>query len=297
MKHLPEVFTIEELRERTGESPLHLAVLGDPVAHSASPQMHMAALREYSMPFVYGRILVKPHQLPEAMDLLRKFAFVGANLTIPHKTAVLPLVDSVSDHARCMGAANTLNLQTGRIEGFNTDGPGLARAVTEAFGVQLGRLRVMIVGAGGGAGRAVALQCALEGCPSITLVNRTHSKANELAEEIRKLPRGDSHQIRVEVPEHTAICDHSATTELVLQCSSVGMKDGDPSPLPPDFLHRGQLVYDTIYSRRTQLISDALKAGARTADGRGMLLHQGALAFEIWFGKPAPIEAMRAALG
>ncbi len=296
MKQFPEVFTVEELRAREKEPPLHLAVLGDPVAHSASPQMHMAALREYSMPFVYGRILVKPHELPEAVDLLRKSSFIGVNLTIPHKTAVLPLLDSISDHAHCMGAVNTLNLQAGKTEGFNTDGPGLARAVAEAFGVPLGKLRVMIVGAGGGAGRAVALQCALEGCPSITLLNRTVSKAQELAEEIRSIRQANSHALQVEVPEHNAIGDYSTKTELILQCSSLGMEEGDPSPLPQAFLRRGHLVYDTIYSRRTQLINDALKAGACTADGRAMLLHQGALAFEIWFGKPAPIEAMRAAL-
>jgi shikimate dehydrogenase len=195
-----------------------------------------------------------------------------------------------------MRAVNTLNLQAGKIEGFNTDGPGLARAVEEAFGVPLGKLRVMIVGAGGGAGRAVALQCALEGCPAITLLNRTVSKAQELAEEIRSIQQGNSHAIQVEVPEHNAIGDYSTTTELILQCSSLGMEDGDPSPLPQEFLQRAHLVYDTIYSRRTQLISDASKAGACTADGRAMLLHQGALAFEIWFGKPAPVEAMRAAL-
>jgi len=195
-----------------------------------------------------------------------------------------------------MGAVNTLNLQAGRTEGFNTDGPGLARAVAEAFGVPLGKLRVMIVGAGGGAGRAVALQCAMEGCPSITLINRTRSKAQELAEDIRRLPGAKSRAIRVEVPEQAEIGDYSTTTELILQCSSLGMKDGDPSPLPKEFLHRGHLVYDTIYSRRTRLISEASAAGAQTADGRAMLLHQGALAFEIWFRKPAPVEAMRAAL-
>ncbi len=296
MKQFPEVFTVEELRKWVKEPPLHLAVLGDPVAHSASPQMHMAALKEYSMPFVYGRILVKPHELPDAVDLLRKTAFIGVNLTIPHKTAVLPLLDSLSDHARCMGAVNTLKFLAGKTEGFNTDGPGLARAVAEAFGVPLGKLRVMIVGAGGGAGRAVALQCALEGCPSITLLNRTASKARELAEEIRSIRQGNLHAIQVEVPEHNVIGDYSTTTELILQCSSLGMKDGDPSPLPKGFLHRGHLVYDTIYSRQTRLISEASAAGAQTADGRAMLLHQGALAFEIWFGKPAPLEAMRAAL-
>lgn len=296
MTRIPEVFTAEDLRAWGAASPLHLAVLGDPVAHSASPQMHMAALREYSMPFVYGRILVQPHELPDAVESLRRSAFIGVNLTIPHKTAVLPLLDSISDHAACMGAANTLNLQNGRTEGFNTDGPGLARAVAEAFGVPLGTLKVMIVGAGGGAGRAIALQCALEGCPSIVLLNRTESKARELADEIRNLPQSKTRKPEVHVPEVPTLGDYAATTELILQCSSLGMKDGDPSPLPKNFLRRDQLVYDTIYSRQTQLISDATSAGAKTADGRAMLLHQGALAFEIWFGKPAPVEAMRAAL-
>ena len=296
MNQLPEVFTIKELREWQKAAPLHLAVLGDPVAHSASPQMHMAALKEYSMPFVYGRILVKPDALPEAVELLQSSSFIGVNLTIPHKTAVLPLLGSISEHARCMGAVNTLNFQNGQIEGFNTDGPGLARAVQEAFDVPLGALRVMIVGAGGGAGRAIALQCALEGCPGITLINRTLSKAQDLAQEIQSLPEAKSRSLQVGVPSPDEIGDYIANAELILQCSSLGMQEGDPSPFPKEFLRRGQMVFDTIYSRRTQLISEASAAGARTADGRAMLLHQGALAFELWFGRPAPLETMRAAL-
>jgi len=294
----PAVFTVEDLRRWKGSAPLQLAVLGDPVAHSASPPMHMAALEACGLLHTYGRIHIRPEELPEAMRLLKESAFIGVNLTIPHKTAVLPLLNAVDRHARIMGAVNTVLFKEGRLTGFNTDGKGLPRAIAEDFGVDLGALRVLILGAGGGAGRAVALQCALEGCPKITLVNRTREKAAALAEEIASLPGLPQPPPIVTAlgTDSVTLSAHLEATDIILQCSSVGMKDGDRSPLPLRFLRREHLVYDTIYSRPTQLLADARTVGARSSNGLSMLLHQGALAFEIWFQRAAPVEAMRTAL-
>ncbi len=294
----PAVFTVEDLRHWKGSAPLQLAVLGDPVAHSASPPMHMAALEACGLLHTYGRIHIRPEELPEAMRLLKESAFIGVNLTIPHKTAVLPFLNAVDPHARIMGAVNTVLFKEGRLTGFNTDGKGLTRAIAEDFGVDLGALRVLILGAGGGAGRAVALQCALEGCPKITLVNRTREKAAALAEEIASLPGLPQPPPIVTAlgADSVTLSAHLEATDIILQCSSVGMKDGDPSPLPLRFLRREHLVYDTIYSRPTQLLADARTVGARSSNGLSMLLHQGALAFEIWFQRAAPVEAMRTAL-
>jgi len=260
--------------------------------------MHMAALHACGLGHAYGRLHIKPEELEEAIQRLSETGFIGVNLTIPHKTAILPLLSHIDPHANIMGAVNTVQFKDGELSGFNTDGRGLVRAIADDFGVQLGTLRVMIIGAGGGAGRAVALQCALEGCPELTLVNRTRHKAEALAREIEALPAQSSATSRVTVLEsdEAGLQRCVETTDIILQCSSLGMNQGDTSPISSALLHQKLLVYDTIYSRETQLVLDAKAKGAKTSNGLSMLLHQGALAFEIWFNQPAPVALMKAAL-
>lgn len=302
----PSVFTVRDLRAWDAEPSLRppamvLAVLGDPVSHSASPPMHKAALIHHGLPFEYIRLHIAPEELQECLSLLKRLHFLGVNLTIPHKAAVLPWLDQINPHALRLGVVNTVAFRDGLSIGFNTDGPGLARAIQNDFGTDLGERRVLITGAGGGAGRAVALQCGIENCPSIVLVNRTLSKAQSLAAEIRELAcaqRDVTGGMDLECfdDQDPRIADALKKTDLILQCSSVGMQPGDPSPLPASALHAGLRVYDTIYSRKTQLLQDAEAAGAQTSNGLSMLLHQGALAFEIWFDHAAPLDVMRTAL-
>jgi shikimate dehydrogenase len=295
MNALRQVYSLEDLRNWTeATAPIQLAVLGSPVAHSASPPMHMAALLACGLPQKYGRLHILPEELPEALDLLQRTGFTGVNLTIPHKTAVLPLLSQIDPNARQLGAVNTVCFHAGTTSGFNTDGAGLERSVAESFGVKLSDLRVLILGSGGGAGRAISLYCGLAGCPEITLVNRTVSKAEELATQLRALPSPP--RVHVAAPGSEALRPLAKDAHLILQCSSLGMHPDDPSPLDATLLHSEQLVYDTIYSSPTRLLSDASAAGARTANGLSMLLHQGALAFEIWFQRPAPLALMREAL-
>ncbi|MEI7776047.1 MAG: shikimate dehydrogenase [Verrucomicrobiota bacterium] len=295
---IPSVYHVADLQKWSVNAPIQLAVLGDPVAHSASPPMHMAALKACSLPHTYGRLHVRPDELAPTIQRLAEVGFIGVNLTIPHKTAILPLLDEIDPHAQIMGAVNTLVFKPGQLTGFNTDGRGLVRAIADDFGVQLGSLRTLIVGAGGGAGRAIALQCALEGCPEITLVNRTREKADSVAHEINSC--GDAKKgrsvVHVFAGDDPALQRRLEAVDLIIQCSSLGMNEGDASPIPLTHLRAEHLVYDTIYSRETQLVQDARALGARTSNGLSMLLHQGALAFEIWFERPAPIDEMRSAL-
>ncbi len=295
MNALRQVYSLEDLRSWTpSTAPMQLAVLGSPVAHSASPPMHLAALRACGLPHTYGRVHVLPDELPEAIALLPQTGFIGVNLTLPHKTAVLPLLSQLDPNAKTLGAVNTVAFHSGASSGFNTDGAGLERSVAESFGVKLSSLRVLILGSGGGAGRAISLYCGLAGCPEITLVNRTLSKAEELATQLRALPSPP--RVHVAAPDSEALGAHAKDARLILQCSSLGMQPEDPSPLDASLLHPDHLVYDTIYSTPTRLLREAAAAGARTANGLSMLLHQGALAFEIWFQRPAPLELMREAL-
>ncbi len=293
-------YTLQNLRDWSPEANgrcIRFGVIGDPVAHSASPPMHNAALKACGLDMEYVRIHLHPSELEEGFRLLSQHGFAGVNLTIPHKTAIIPLINSIDPNAERLGAVNTVRFENGESRGYNTDGPGLVRAIMASFGARLGELRAIIIGAGGGAGRAAAIQCAIEGCSEITLVNRTQSKAEALADSLRELTAGKpAPSIRAIADSRESLSLALADADIILQCSSLGMKEGDPSPLPKQAIEARHFVYDTIYSRRTQLIGDAEEAGARCANGLSMLLHQGALAFEIWLQQPAPVEVMSTAL-
>jgi shikimate dehydrogenase len=240
--------------------------------------------------------------LATALDLLRALNFVGLNLTGPHKLAARALVDQVEERAQKIGAINTIVFRGGGSLGYNTDGLGFARAIREDFSVDLRDLRVLLLGAGGGAGRALAYQCAFETCERLVLVNRTFEKAQALARELA----GSFSGARVLGPEarleairweEGALRTQLARTDLVINATTLGLKPSDPSPLPRPLLAPHLMIYDLIpRPLPTLLLADAAAAGARGSNGLTMLLQQGALAFELWFDRPAPIAAMRAAL-
>lgn len=300
---MKEVYTLEDLRQwgALGEG-MRLAVFGDPIAHSRSPQMHNAALETLGIDTRYCRLHVRPEELAEALRLLPESGFLGVNLTIPHKAAAMPLLDVVDPHASRLGVVNTVLVEEGKLIGFNTDGPGLVRAVRSEFSVDLRDLRIMVLGAGGGAGRAIATQCALEGCERLVLVNRTFDKAVALAADLAdcfKGPRllGPFPRLEAVPWEQPVLASRLEHIDLVINATSCGMKRTDPSVLPASILQPHLMIYDTIYTaHRTPLLLDADSVGARGANGLSMLLYQGALAFEIWFNREAPIEAMRRGL-
>jgi len=302
-----EVYDYSDLQrwsEATADAqpPLRLAVFGDPVAHSASPPMHNTALETCSIDSRYARLHVRPQELGSALRLLPQQGFIGVNLTIPHKAAAVSLMNRVDDHALRIGVVNTVVVEGSDLVGFNTDGPGLVRAVRAEFGVDLRDLRVMVLGAGGGAGRAIAMQCGIENCERLVLVNRTQDKARELAAELTPFfqnPRvfGPGERVEVMPWDNEVLRNVLPQIDLIINCTSLGMKRTDASPLPSAILQPSHMIYDTVYAaNRTRLMQAADEAGARSANGLSMLLHQGALAFEIWFNREAPLEVMRAAL-
>ena len=299
MSNAPEVFASQDLTGggeifRKLNPPARLAVFGDPIAHSASPPMHNAALRERNHQLQYVRIRVTQDELPQALRNLTSAGFLGASLTIPHKQAALPSMDQVSREAQLMGAINTVSVRDGKLHGYNTDGPGLSAAILEEFGIPLKESRVLILGGAGGAGRAITVQCALEGSPSVIITNRNKEKGDLLAQEIQEhldFPISS-------IPMTAESLGHAMkSVDLIVNATPLGMKAGDPSPLPEGLLTKDHLVYDTVYSGgETALLKQARSAGARCAGGFSMLLHQGALQNSLWFGKPAPIDVMRIAL-
>jgi shikimate dehydrogenase len=307
---MKDAYTLADLRDWAavagGENPpVRLSVFGDPVAHSRSPQMHNPALKAAGINAAYARLHILPAELPEALRLLPERDFIGTNVTIPHKAAALALMDEVEPQARRSGGVNTVVVEGRRLIGFSTDGPGLVRAIRSEFGFDLRDLRVLILGAGGGAGRAIAVQCAIEGVSRLVLVNRTFERAQALAAELAP----DFRETRVTGPlmrleaipwNDAALARQLPNVDLIINATPLGMATGEfrrISPIPAALLRPNHLVYDTVYtSGRTPLLMAADEAGARAANGLSMLLYQGALSFEIWFGRPAPIDVMRTAL-
>ena len=294
---------LERWKEVSGniDPPIGLGVFGDPVAHSLSPQIQNAALQAREIKMQYGRFHIRPGELRSALLFLRELDFVGINLTAPHKVPAFGLLDQSDESAHTIGATNTIKVDNGKLRGFNTDGPGFSRAIREEFSVDLRDLRIMVLGAGGAA-RAIARQCAAEDCERLVIVNRTLDKAKALADELRSFftgPRvlGPVARLQVVPWEESALRFQIANVDLIVNTTPVGLNRSDPSPIPARLLAPHLMIYDTVYiSKQTPFVSAAIDAGARGANGLSMLLHQGTLAFEIWFGREAPINAMRDAL-
>jgi len=298
-----EIYTLADLKnwKKSARHPVRLGVVGDPVAHSLSPQMQDAALAHCRVDIRYGRFHILPNELAEAIRLLAKLEFTGLNLTLPHKIAAPALMEELDDDAKRIRAINTIKFEDNKMRGFNTDAPAFSRAVREEFSVDLRDLRVMILGAGGAA-RAIALQCAKENCERLVIANGTFEKGKLLVEKLRDFfqgPKVFSPMPRLQAIrwEENAFRFQIANIDLIVNATPVGLRGGDPSPLAARLLAPHLMIYDTIYSgERTPFVSAALEAGARAANGLSMLLHQGALAFEIWFEREAPLEKMRAAI-
>ncbi len=299
---MKDVCTLDDLQNwKKSRPPIRLGVLGDPIAHSLSPQLQNAAVKASGLNIRYARFQIAPTELQSALEFLRPLDFIGVNLTVPHKVATLGLVDELDDGAREIGAINTIKCEKGKLRGFNTDGKGFLRAIREEFAVDLRDLRVLLLGAGGAA-RAIAWQCAKEKCERLVVATRDPAKGAMLVEQLRPSfagPRvlGPVARLQSIGLDEAALRFQIANTDLVVNATPLGLNRNDPLPVPARLLEPHLMIYDTVYSTGpTPFVSGAVEAGTRAANGLSMLLHQGALAFEIWFGRPAPIEAMRKAL-
>ncbi len=260
-------------------------VLGWPVEHSKSPAMHNAAFAELGVDAIYSALAVEPDKLAEAVRRLRLADTLGASITVPHKTAVIAHCDELSPAAQAIGAVNTLEFRAdGGICGHNTDAPGYVRALQDAISLDLSGIRVVLLG-GGGAARAVAYGLQEAGCKSLRLIARTPSKIQWVHAE---------HWTRTVLIESLREC------ELLVDCTSMGLdaerEQQIPAPIPLEEMPKEGIVSTLVYHRETKLLADAARLGLRRVDGSGMLLFQGVVAFEIWTGQAAPVEAMRAAL-
>lgn len=270
------------------------AVLGHPVRHTRSPAFQNAGLQALGEDAVYLAFDVPPEDVLDALRGMAELGFRGTNLTIPHKEIAFRGMDILSPEAVRAGSVNTvLFREDGLLEGHSTDGYGLTHSLKEAFDLEFSGRDILLLGCGG-AGRAAALEAADRGARSILLANRTPAKAAALAAELTELCPDcliDAAASWPPPPSQTRDCS------LVINATAIGMNPADSSPLSPEHFTPDMAVLDMVYvTKETPILKAAAAAGARTANGLGMLLHQGVRSLELWTGKSAPVEVMRKAL-
>ena len=271
------------------------AVLGHPIGHTLSPVMHNAAFAALGLDAVYLAFDVHPDRLLSVLPAMADMGFGGVNLTVPLKEVAFRGLSDLDESARRVGAVNTVQfLPGGGLRGHNTDGKGFLLALEEAFGAGVAGRSVFVLGSGG-AGRALAITCAAADADALALTDVDPSRAPRVAAEVAAL--GLRARVTVAQPDPAGWADACRQADLVIQATPVGMKPTDAALLPPAAFRPGQCVFELVYMYpETAFMKAARAGGARTANGLGMLLHQGAWAFTLWTGQPAAVAAMRAAL-
>ena len=269
-----------------------VGIIGYPLGHSISPAFQQAALDELEIDARYVAWPTPPEELGARVDSLRASDVLGANVTVPHKQAVMPMLDEVLPVAESIGAVNTIINRDGLLIGANTDASGFTRSLEQEAKFSAARKRALIVGAGGAA-RAVAFGLAWEGVSELVIVNRTAERAVELARDVSEATATETRGGGFED------VSNAASFDLIVNCTSMGMAGGpDPERVPPieSLLRRGVLVCDLVYNPQvTPLLSLARERSARVLGGIGMLVYQGAAAFEFWTEQEPPEDIMYSA--
>ena len=268
-------------------------IIGHPLGHSLSPPMQQAAFDALGMNVRYRRWNTPPIMLPYRVEAMRRERCLGTNVTVPHKIVAFEYVDDVDPLARSIGAINTIVNTDGQLTGYNTDAHGFVTSLKHEFGHDLAGVNALVLGAGGAA-RAAVFGLAGEGAGSIAISNRTASKAATLASDAWPAAKASVAEIGSDEFEQAAL-----NADLIVNCTSVGMAGGpspNETPIPKRLLKKEAAVFDMVYNPTvTPLLSAATEAGAAAIDGLAMLVHQGAAAFELWTGEPAPLDTMFAA--
>ncbi len=270
-------------------------IFGWPVEHSLSPAMHNAAFERLGLEYIYVPFPVRPEDLGRAVAAVRALDLTGVNITIPHKSAVIPFLDELTPEAQLIGAVNTIVHREGRLQGYNTDAPGFLKALEVEAGINPQGKRIFIIGAGGAA-RAVSLQLALAGAGEITFTTPFPQEVVSLREAIGKSSKAG---VREAPWDENVMTGFLGEIDLLINTTPLGMYPNldDLPPVCLTALPPGALVCDLIYNpRETLFLRRARELGFPVLNGMGMLVYQGAIAFELWTGRRPPLDVMRAAL-
>jgi len=255
-------------------------IFGCPIEHTLSPLMHNAAFKALGLDICYVAFKVLPEALPESVQAIRSLNMLGVNITVPHKEKVIPLLDKVHEEAAFIGAVNTVTNAEGILTGYNTDGRGFMSSLTEE-GISTEGKNILIIGAGG-ASRAVSYYLS-EKASTLSLLDTDIPKARKLVDDLG-LIRSNVRLIKD--------MDNTLRPDIVINATPLGLKPDDPLPFSPELITSGMVICDLVY-KKTGLLKEAERRGAKIIDGSGMLLWQGVLAFELWTGVKPPVDIMR----
>lgn len=272
------------------------AILGDPVAHSLSPQMHNAALQARGIDGIYVPFHVTPEHLPAAVAGVRALQIAGLSVTVPHKERIIPLLDDIDPAAKRIGAVNTVVNRQGRLIGYNTDAPGFLCALRDTLDFSPRQKNIVMIGAGGAA-RAALVALAQEGAETIVVANRSLDRAVTLTENYRKV--FPDCQLIATGLYADSIDNFLADADLLVNTSAIGLQGESFPPSHLAALNPVAVIFDMVYTRTTTstpLVLQGEKSGHRVADGRSMLLAQGEEAFALWTGSPSILGVMANAL-
>jgi shikimate dehydrogenase len=266
-----------------------ICVIGHPIKHSKSPLMHNAALQKIGEDAVYLAFDVETEKLEGFIAGVRAMGIIGANVTIPHKENIIKYLDGVTKEAEIIGAVNTIYRDGDKLIGDNSDGKGFIISLMKETEFDPKGKKVLILGAGG-ASKAVTVKLADEGAAEIYLYDIDEKKAKELVEQVMKsAPKN----VKLHVVDKKNIEKIAKESNLLVNCTPIGMKESDIELLPEEVFNSNHVVYDLIYNpTRTKLLKSAEKKGAKVVNGLGMLIYQGAISFEKWTGKKPDTDIM-----
>lgn len=272
-----------------------IALLGNPVAHSKSPKMHNTALKYLNLDYTYLAFEVESDQFKNAVYGLKSLGVVGFNVTMPYKQSIIPFLDELSEEAELCEAVNTVKNHHGRLIGYNTDGMGFIMSLKEQ-GIQVEHNKFSVIGAGGAA-KSIVIQLAMQGASEIVLFNRSEQRAKHLVRIIRsRFPECSIHWREIDPLTMAVECKES---EALIHTTNVGMGSEKERSLITDstVFHKDLFVADLIYApSKTKFLKLAEQNGCRIMNGLGMIIGQGALAFQIWTGKEMPISLVKKTL-
>ncbi len=271
-----------------------VGLFGYPVHHTFSPAMHNACFEALKMDFVYLPFEVRPDDLKEAVGALAPLGITGVNVTIPHKEKVIPFLDEISPEAELIGSVNTIEVRGRRLKGHNTDAFGFETSLRQGLGVELQSRKIFVMGAGG-ASRAVCFQAALSGAQELVIADVEEDRSESLCASVAKaFPEC---RVRTCPVREKEIVEALIGKDLFVNATPIGMKPDDPALIQVEWISPSTHVFDVIYNpEETRLLREAGEKGHKTLNGIGMLLHQGARAFEIFTGQKPPVEVMLKAL-
>lgn len=272
-------------------------IFGDPIGHTLSPHMHNAAFESVGLDIVFLPFHVRSDDgeaLKKAVEAVRALNMIGVNVTIPHKEKVIKHLDWVDDDAALMGAVNTIVNRDGRLMGYNTDGTGFLESLALDTGLFPGGKRALIIGAGGAA-RSIAYALLKNGAISVVIANRTIERADSLVRELSERFKKPSVEA-VALSDVALLSTQLSSADLVVNTTSLGMMGKGEPEVPLASFKGSAVVSDIVYRPlETAFLKKAALAGLKCHTGLGMLVHQGAIAFELWTGEKAPVEVMRVA--